>query len=582
MAFQPQVNGSLTINGLDYTIMEHPYAPGVPYGQEGRQGIVYLLHSKEKRHKRALKVFRSKLLNPSSVLATQQITKFAGISGLAVCERYILTPQNNPELLNKEPDLLYAIVMPWIEGPTWMDVLLNKQLLTKRQSHSAAYALAEILATMEQRGLAHCDLSGPNVMLPMLKEDNQDIKASAYVQLIDIEQMYSVQFSQPDQIPGGSPGYAPKQKTRASMWSPQADRFAGAVLLMEMLAACSESFFINVWGESYFAPAELQSGGSRFDQLLDTIRSTWGNGLANLFVRAWESEEAGQCATFGEWLVELSRVDPAALKAAASAPVVQAAEIAPEKPVKPAKPVDQPGKQAALLQKAKELEDKGKYKDAMDVYRSIRKNNPHSSLEKEIDIALTALEEKLKSRKKPRAALPMGLALRFAGKMATVCTVIAVVGVGGYWGYNHYKNRNSAGTAAAPAVTSEEKAALLATIAEKEQIIKTLTEQVQELSKPTAQKREDLINALNDDYLNIQGIAAMEPSQNPQLEKKAFDASAAYIDHLFGFIRNNYNLEPKFATQFNTVGGYYYPYLYNENRNAQLNLQFFKSYKSQF
>jgi hypothetical protein len=43
MPFQPQVNQELTIDDVTYRIAEHPAAPGIPYGQEGRQAIVYQL-----------------------------------------------------------------------------------------------------------------------------------------------------------------------------------------------------------------------------------------------------------------------------------------------------------------------------------------------------------------------------------------------------------------------------------------------------------------------------------------------------------------------------------------------------------
>jgi hypothetical protein len=42
MSFRPNVN-DVTINGATYRIAEHPAAPGIPYGQEGRAGIVYCL-----------------------------------------------------------------------------------------------------------------------------------------------------------------------------------------------------------------------------------------------------------------------------------------------------------------------------------------------------------------------------------------------------------------------------------------------------------------------------------------------------------------------------------------------------------
>jgi len=36
MPFQPQVNQELTIDYVTYRIAEHPAAPGIPCGQQGR------------------------------------------------------------------------------------------------------------------------------------------------------------------------------------------------------------------------------------------------------------------------------------------------------------------------------------------------------------------------------------------------------------------------------------------------------------------------------------------------------------------------------------------------------------------
>jgi len=41
MPFQPNVHDELTIDGIPYRIAEHPAAPGIPYGQEGRAGLGY-------------------------------------------------------------------------------------------------------------------------------------------------------------------------------------------------------------------------------------------------------------------------------------------------------------------------------------------------------------------------------------------------------------------------------------------------------------------------------------------------------------------------------------------------------------
>ena len=45
MTFAPNPHDELTIDGITHRLAEHPAAPGFPYGQEGRAGIVYCLEA---------------------------------------------------------------------------------------------------------------------------------------------------------------------------------------------------------------------------------------------------------------------------------------------------------------------------------------------------------------------------------------------------------------------------------------------------------------------------------------------------------------------------------------------------------
>ncbi|MBO9599720.1 MAG: hypothetical protein J7559_18085, partial [Cohnella sp.] len=387
MSFQPEAGARLEINGNAYLIGAHPNAQRLPYGQEGRQGTVYLLESEHGRKRKALKVFRGKFVNPSLAHHSRQIAGNADVSGLSACERFIVTPQNDPDLLHREPDLLYAVVMPWIEGPTWMDVMLNKRPLTRKQAFSAAFALVQALAGMEQRGLAHCDLSGPNVMLPMLGERSLGVKPIDYIQLIDLEQMYASSLDRPEHIAGGSPGYAPIHLTASQLWGVQADRFAGAVLIAEMLSSCFEAFFAEAWGESYFAPDELQRGGDRAGSMVDRLRREWGDGIADLFARAWDSDDLSACPTFGEWSVALSRSEHlvttvSTRETAFSETAAAGAAVQEDSASRTRSAANEPGSagQDALLRKAKQYEDKGKYKEALELYRTAKNNGVHPSV----------------------------------------------------------------------------------------------------------------------------------------------------------------------------------------------------------
>jgi serine/threonine protein kinase len=194
----------------------------------------------------ALKVFRARFRTPALVSQAEKLAAFADLLGLTVCRRTVLTPQRNADLLRREPDLTYAVLMPWIEGPTWVEVMLEKRPLTPQQALDLARAFADILSRMEQNGIAHCDLSGPNVLLPMLAQPTADRRPqTAYrppstVELVDVEGLYAPGLPRPEALPSGSSGYA-HRTAREGLWGPTADRFAGAVLLAEMLGWGDES-----------------------------------------------------------------------------------------------------------------------------------------------------------------------------------------------------------------------------------------------------------------------------------------------------------------------------------------------------
>jgi len=201
------------------------------------------------------------------------------------------------------------VLMPWIEGPTWMEVMLRgdpgSHPLTAQQGLTLAHSLTETLVGMEERRVAHCDLSGPNVMLPALfpsPAGGRRAGGEGKIALVDVEQFYGPGLARRGLLPGGSPGYAHKTAPQG-LWSATADRFAGAVLLAEMLGWCDERVREAAWGESYFDPAEIQQESARYHILVQVLRERWGDSVATLFSRAWRSETLADCPSFGKWLV---------------------------------------------------------------------------------------------------------------------------------------------------------------------------------------------------------------------------------------------------------------------------------------
>jgi hypothetical protein len=417
MSFRPNVHDELIIDGVAYRIAEHPAAPGFPYGQEGRAGIVYCLQNPATASKAALKVFRARFRTPALVSQAEKLAAFADLPGLTVCRRTVLTRAQNADLLRQHPDLIYAVLMPWIEGPTWTEVMLEKRPLTPQQALDLARAFADILSRMEQNGIAHCDLSGPNVLLPMLAGQTADRRPqTAYrppsaVELVDVEGLYAPGLPRPEALPSGSSGYA-HRTAREGLWGPTADRFAGAVLLAEMLGWCDPQVVQAAWGESYFDPQEMQQDTPRYRTLMAALERRWGSNVARLFERAWRSDSLLDCPTFGEWLVALPE-HPVAQAFSLSTPAAET--TAGEQPTSPheSAAVDATAEIRAFMQAARRMEDKHDLDSALKLYRQaleLAQADPSlRSLAREIELTVQDVEKRVAaqaSRPQPAIEIP--------------------------------------------------------------------------------------------------------------------------------------------------------------------------------
>ena len=297
MPFRPNTNDLIAIDGATYRIAEHPAAPGMPYGQTGRRATVYQLRAGDSL--RALKVFTPAFRTPRTIENAQRLAPYAPLPGLQAATRTVLTSAVHGGLLQQHPDLEYAVVMPWVAGETWQEIVLNRRVLSPEECRALAASLARILATMERHGLAHCDIAGPNLLIT---------PNPAAVALVDLEELYAPGLPQPEKLPGGSPGYA-HRTAPSGLWSVRADRFAGAILLAEMLAWCDERIRAAASDESFFDPAEVQHPSSRAGLMLTTLRARWGAPFAEAFGEAWNSVSLDDCPPLAGW-AELLDVAP--------------------------------------------------------------------------------------------------------------------------------------------------------------------------------------------------------------------------------------------------------------------------------
>ena len=160
MVFIPKLDTRITVQNSTLRFTEHPSAKNMPYGQMGKRATVYQVRN-EQGKLLALKVFRKNFQTTDMLDICQRLAPFRRLTGLEVCQREVLIPNIHKALLDQYPDLAYAVLMPWVTGQTWFDVLTNRRSFTEQDSFTYAQLFAQMMQSLEQEGVAHCDLSGP-------------------------------------------------------------------------------------------------------------------------------------------------------------------------------------------------------------------------------------------------------------------------------------------------------------------------------------------------------------------------------------------------------------------------------------
>jgi hypothetical protein len=287
--FNPAPHDRVVIGGEVYEVMPHPAVPTFAFGQEGRKAFVYQVAGGA-NGLYALKKFKQAYRVPELVEICDSLARFAAWPGLEVCYRQCLRRGPHDDALDRFPDLEYAVLMPWIAGRTWYDLVIGMTPLSTLEALTFANAAAQVLAALEESGLAHCDIAAANVIVN---------PTTGRAHLIDVEDLYAPGFAPPAALPAGTDGYAHKTAAEG-LWGPAADRFAGAVLIAEMAAWHSAEIRKAAEEEHYFAPDELQQDGPRY-QLMGRVLDQLDTRLPGLFDRAWFSDTLGDCPRMREW-----------------------------------------------------------------------------------------------------------------------------------------------------------------------------------------------------------------------------------------------------------------------------------------
>ncbi|MCC6904950.1 MAG: hypothetical protein IT326_03845, partial [Anaerolineae bacterium] len=148
--FNPTPHEQVVIGGVQYAVMPHPAVPNFAFGQEGRKAFVYQLRRPADDGVFALKKFKQAYRLPELVDVCAELARFSRWPGLEAGARTCLVTAQHPDILGQYPDLEYAVLMPWIHGSTWYDMVVTMTPLTRRESVAFANGIARVLDGIEE------------------------------------------------------------------------------------------------------------------------------------------------------------------------------------------------------------------------------------------------------------------------------------------------------------------------------------------------------------------------------------------------------------------------------------------------
>ena len=303
MTFEPEPGTRIHLKNdkvIEFVALEASGPASVfVYAESGKEGTVYKVLKNKEQY--ALKVFYPQYRDKRLLENTDKVSRFMELEGFRVAKRTVLTSDGYPELLKEYPDLTYAVLMPWIEGTVWGNLMLETDPSLQPENYlQIAHALTRVVSSLELQGLAHCDLSSNNFIIA---------KSPAGIQLIDIEDMYAPDMPRPiPDVSYGSIGYRTKWIAEKGLWGPESDRFSMAVLCSEIIAWSHPEIRENKSGStSFFDEEEIGEESDRYKLMADHLGSQ-GDDLPVLLERAWFSSDFAECPTIVEWRDAIRKV----------------------------------------------------------------------------------------------------------------------------------------------------------------------------------------------------------------------------------------------------------------------------------
>lgn len=302
--FTPGPGEPLVLFGETFHIRAHPGAAGMPHSSEGSRGTVYGLVSQKDRSLHAIKLLRRKYRGPHIIAANERLLPLHDLPGLAAAARRVV-PGSEPAVRQYQ-DLAYSILIPWLTGNTWFDLLNEARAGAWKLERGVAVALCHrflvVMAALEGRGAAHTDISPGNVMID---RDTQQIA------LLDLEDMYLPGAERPIDPSTGSAGYRHASMTNgASLWHAAGDRYAAAVLAAEILILAEPNLSRLATEQGFFA----DHYGTEIGRARYALAEPWlhliAPGFLEVFRRSWHAATLESCPTLAQMGAALTLAQP--------------------------------------------------------------------------------------------------------------------------------------------------------------------------------------------------------------------------------------------------------------------------------
>lgn len=288
MRFNPTPNQKIRLFETDYYVQAHPEVERIAFVSEGKKADVVQVRN-DQGDLFALKVFKKIYRTNEIIESDKHLEGLQTYQGMQAAKRNVILPDN--PIVQEFYELEYAVLMPWLKGQTWFDILHKFRLkqfdISKSQAITVCKNFLGVISNLESAGVAHTDISSGNVMIDFETSD---------VQLLDLEDIFIPRMPPPNKQNIGSIGYQHISCENAqSYWCAEGDRYSSTVLAGEILLLSNPAFADLVKENSFFEGNRGNSGIDEKYQKAKIYLKSLSPKFAAKFDLAWRSEKLQHC-----------------------------------------------------------------------------------------------------------------------------------------------------------------------------------------------------------------------------------------------------------------------------------------------